>query len=429
MKIRSFELSGCVYHTFGLLMVYPLTDLGVLIQDEMDHTRLYSLDTIRHIDVLDLLQVSSCGSENMTVQEVLEMDRRYYEFSGSYREMGRQHGEAMREGAKRMCDIRLELSLKRARQVQPDYQMAQVLEVAAAHLPFHEQWCPDSYQELLGISEGAGIAMMRLVVGNGYTDFVDVLVREASGVCECTSIAATGAATADGRLHLGQTWDMGFAAADYVVCIKRQPDEGPSTVGITTAGCLSLIGMNEAGICIGNTNVTPTDGRPGVIYLATMNEALRRTSFDEAVATVKQSPRASGHYFYLGGPEGQMVGLETTATQVAEVAPDGLGLYAHTNHYQERTILQWAARREGSANSVDRQGRARQLLEEGCGELGVAEMMEVLSDHAGDNPICRHTQAPASGASLAAVVMTPEERRISFTIGNACANPAVDMSP
>ena len=342
------------------------------------------------------------------------------EVSGSYREMGRQHGEALREGAEQMCEIRIELSLQRARQCRPDYQVGDLLELAGEHLVYHERYCPDTHEEFLGICEGGNIEPERLLIGNGYTDYVDVVTAGLAGTCECTHIAAGPPATADGMLYLGQTWDMDFAAAEYVICIRRKPKNGPATIGITTAGCLSLIAINEAGIAIGNTNLISNDARPGVIYLATINNALGEATFDEAVGAIKEAPRASGHHFYIGGPQRQMVGLETSATAAAELGPDGCGVYAHTNHYISEQMRQYEGTQAPSVNSIDRQGRAQQLLHEKCGDLDVSGMMEILSDHAGENRICRHTDNPSEAASLAAVIMAPEKGQMSFTIGNSC---------
>ncbi|HCU36608.1 MAG TPA: hypothetical protein DGT21_14505 [Armatimonadetes bacterium] len=351
------------------------------------------------------------------------------EFTGSFREIGRQHGEALREGAEAMCETRIELSLSRARKTRPDVDLDHILAVAARHLAFHERYCPDSYEEFLGISEGAGIAPERLLIGNGYTDFVDVVTIGNADICECTHITAAGPATADALTLVGQTWDMSFSAARHVVCIRRKPTGAPATVGITTAGCLSLIGVNEAGIAIGNTNLQSTDARPGVIYLATINHALAATTFEDALERVIHSPRASGHFYYVGGPDGSMAGLETSATAHATLSPDASGLLSHANHYVDSRMRAYEGGGAPGVNSVDRQGRARQLLDAAGGTLDVCAMHAVLSDHHGANPICRHTQDPAGAGTLAAAVMTPQKREISLCIGNACTGEFHTLTP
>ena len=351
------------------------------------------------------------------------------EFEGSFRQMGRQHGEALREGAEAMCETRIELSLSRARKVRPDADLDFILAVAARHLAFHERYCPDTYEEFLGIAEGAGIPPERLLIGNGYTDFVDVVTIGSADICECTHITAAGSATTDGLTLIGQTWDMSFSAARHVVCIRRRPTGAPATVGITTAGCLSLIGVNEAGIAIGNTNLQSTDARPGVMYLATINHALAATALDEAVERVTRSPRASGHFYYLGGPDGRMVGIETSATAHATLRPDASGLLTHANHYVDASMRAYEGGGAPSINSVDRQGRARQQLDAAGGALDISAMQATLSDHEGPNAICRHTEDPAGAGTLAAAIMTPQKREISLCVGNPCCGEFHTLTP
>jgi isopenicillin-N N-acyltransferase-like protein len=345
------------------------------------------------------------------------------ELRGSFRDIGRQHGEALREGAEAMCEIRVELSLSRAQRAGRTYALHELYQIAGRHLKYHQRFCPDTYEEFMGIAEGADIPPERLLIGNGFTDFVDVVTIGRSDICECTHISAAPVATSDGLLHLGQTWDMGFAAAEHVICIRRKPRGAPATVGITTAGCLSLIGMNEEGIAIGNTNLISADARPGVMYLATINHALAATSLGVAIERVKTSPRASGHFYYLGGPEGAMCGLETSANESALLRPDATGLLAHTNHYLDIAMRRFEGEGAPTVDSVDRQGRARQLLDASCGALDRAVMHLILSDHSGRNPICRHTSDPDEAGSLAGVIMTPQRREIALRIGNPCTGP------
>ncbi len=365
----------------------------------------------------------------MAAEEVGPVSITCFEFEGSFGQIGQQHGEALRAGAEAMCETRIELSLRRARSINPATELDDILALAQRHLTFHQDYCPDTYEEFIGISEGAGIAPERLLIGNGYTDFVDVVTVGTAETCECTHITAVGPATADGLTRMAQTWDMSFSAADHVVCIRRRPSSAPATVGITTAGCLSLIGINEAGIAIGNTNLQSTDARPGVIYLATINHALAATTLDEAIERVSSSPRASGHFYYLGGPDGRMAGIETSATRQMVLTPDASGLLAHTNHCLDDEMRRFEPAHCPGVNSVDRQGRARQLLDEGCGSFDTGAMQAVLSDHAGANPICRHTQDSAAGATLAAAVITPQAREITICLGNPCTNGFHALAP
>ena len=106
----------------------------------------------------------------------------------------------------------------------------------------------------------------------------------------CTSFIATAQATADGLTYVGQTWDMHAFAEPHMRVFRRTPDEGPAWVTLTTAGCLSLIGLSDRQIAVGNTNVAPVDARPGVIYLAMIHEALRSPDYATARAAIAWAP-------------------------------------------------------------------------------------------------------------------------------------------
>ncbi|MCZ7600597.1 MAG: hypothetical protein M5U09_26690, partial [Gammaproteobacteria bacterium] len=111
------------------------------------------------------------------------------------------------------------------------------------------------------------------MAGNGYTDIRDAVVQRPS-MEGCTTFTALADDTADGAVWCGQTWDMNLAMLPFVYVLRREPERGPATVGVTTTGCLSLIGVNDEGIAVGNSNITPLDARPGVMYLAMIHHAL-----------------------------------------------------------------------------------------------------------------------------------------------------------
>ena len=241
------------------------------------------------------------------------------ELSGTPEQMGRQHGEEVGEAGIAMVRARCDLALSKAREKDESVDMSRCLSIAAEHLPAHERYSPKVYAEFKALAEGLGVGEGELLIGNGYTDYIDVLMLALAEGAGCTSFIATGEATADGLTYVGQTWDMHAFAEPYMRLFRRQPDEGPAWLTLTTAGCLSLIGLSQNGIAIGNTNVAPTDAHPGVMYLAMIHQALRSPDLDSARAAIADAPRASGHYYYLAGPDGSAVGLETTAARHVEL--------------------------------------------------------------------------------------------------------------
>ena len=347
------------------------------------------------------------------------------ELSGTPREMGRQHGEQLRDLVRGMIETRLELATRAAESANQHLGRPWCLDLAAECVPFLHSYAPAVHEELGGIAEASGFTLPELVIGNGWTDFRDLLsarvekLRSGPMQTECTSLALGGDLTADGRTYLAQTWDMNVTAAPYLVLITRRPAQGPVSVSLTTAGCLSLIGMNQHGIAVGNTNLCPTDARPGVFYLALIHHALAQSQLRAAVEAIAGAHRMSGHYYHLGGPQGEFMGIETTGRQHDLLTP-ALGRTVHTNHYLRETLLARGLAVAATANSLGRQDRMERLTAGLQAPASVTDISQLLANHEGDNPICRHSEDPAGAASLGAVVMCPQTREMWVTGTNPC---------
>ncbi|MBM3498474.1 MAG: hypothetical protein FJX74_07355 [Armatimonadetes bacterium] len=341
---------------------------------------------------------------------------------GSPREMGGRHGERLAEGARAMCDTRIELCLQAAagRLSRQD-----LLALAAESLPVFADFAPEAYAEFGGIAEGAGLGREELLIGNGYTDFVDLVRRRSASVSECTAFMVAGEATTAGSSLLGQTWDMSASAYPHVVAFRRAPRSAPASITLTTAGCLSLVGLNECGIAVGNTNLTPTDARAGVMYLAVIHTALAQTTFEAALAVITDAPRMSGHYYYVGGPTGQLAGVETTALKHTLLRPGASGLLAHANHYVDQGLRRSAAS-EPSRNSLDREARMWELLRAAAGSHDPGTVAVALADH--EAPICRHERPDEEIRTCSVAIMQPAEGRIRLAKGCPCDAPFTDLA-
>jgi isopenicillin-N N-acyltransferase-like protein len=298
------------------------------------------------------------------------------ELKGSFAEMGESFGEIFRNKIQEFSSIRIGLTLKRCRK---DLTEEELLNHAREFVKFQSRKVPDIHGEFMGIAKGADIVPERLLIGNGFTDYRDAACSVFRPM-ECTSFMAKQEACRDGSF-VGQTWDMSTSAEDYVVLVKRDPEKGPRTMALTTTGCLSLIGINEHGICIGNNNLIPTDARTGLIYLAMIHKTLSCTSFEEACEWVKQSPLSSAHHYYVAAPGDTIASIERSATQFAELAVDPVR--AHTNHFIAPELLAYEYRKPSDPDkSVGRLERAEELLETAKGSIDADTFMSFLRDTA-----------------------------------------------
>ncbi len=351
-------------------------------------------------------------------REVQLMPIEIIELSGSPGEMGRQHAEQAREAGTAIVRARCDLALSKARERDESVDMSRCLSLAAEHLPAHERYSPEVYAEFRALAEGLGVGEDELLIGNGYTDYIDVLMLSLDEGGGCTSFIATGEATADGLTYVGQTWDMNAFAEPHMRLFRRQPDDGPAWLTLTAAGCLSLIGLSGNGIAIGNTNVAPNDARPGVMYLAMIHEALRSADFDNARAAITDAPRASGHYYYLAGADGCAVGLETTARRHVEL-PMERGLLVHANHYHGPDLAE-LSRQPASENSQAREIALHGYLWPRAGRIELEDLVAGLRLHQGAHPVCRPPAEASEVTTCAAAIICPQRR----TMWVAIANPA-----
>lgn len=341
---------------------------------------------------------------------------------GTPRAMGIAHGRALAEEIHALAAERLRLSLAAADEAGEPATPDTALALARKFLPIQERWSSEVHAEFMGIAEGARIAPERLLIGNGYTDFKDVLCRQPAlvpALQECTVFHVASEASRDGRGYVGQTWDMHSSAEPFILCLLRRPADAPATLGITTAGCLSLVGVNEAGIACGNSNLVPTDARPGVIYLALIHAALARRRWEEACAVIRDAPRASGHNYYLAGPGGAFANLETTAEHSEHLMPT-TPIFVHANHYQSPRLQPFQAPLRPEATTTHRERRLAARLAARAGRLDPEALREALADHeAGSGPVCVHDHGDG-GKSCAAVVLCPETRELWARVGNPC---------
>lgn len=343
------------------------------------------------------------------------------DLEGTPREMGRRHGELLADGAHAMCEARIELSLRAGQGLSRD----DLLALARGSLPVFGDFAPDAYAEFRGIAEGAELSEEELLIGNGYTDFADLVGRRAAGPSECTAFQVASSASGDGKSYLGQTWDMSVSAFPHVVAFRRAPAAGPASVTMTTAGCLSLVGINECGIAIGNTNLVPCDATDGIMYLAIIHTVLAQTTFGDAVNVVISAPRMSGHFYYLGGPEGDLLGIETAAKRHAPLEPNDAGLLAHANHYTDPALAAYVKQGTPTGNSPTREERTCDLLNAGLGRHDATSLATILADH--EAPICRHETPGDEARTCSAAIMCPSTRTIRMTKGYPCEEEMVEV--
>lgn len=350
---------------------------------------------------------------------------KHLEVQGAPTVMGEAHGEAFRDQIAALYAARIDNAIGQAKSYGGvSIDEAGLLAIAKRCLPIVEGFAPAGYLELTGIARGAKMSLESIWAMNALTDLRDVAAwgdpRTWGGAPEgegCSAFVVAPDRAKDGAALVGQTWDLSTDNLPFVILLTRKPESGPSTRTLTTVGCLSLIGMNEAGIAIGTTNIRTLDARAGVGYLDVIHAVLAETSLKSAVARVVDAPRAGAHYFYVMDASGSAAAIECTAAQ-SHVQHITSGTFVHCNHVLAEKNVELEVKGTPVVSSHHRQARFSELLTKNT-PLDEVDLFRFLADHADEpNSICRHDYNGIT--SNAGVVMSPTDGRFWAVHGPPC---------
>jgi len=356
-----------------------------------------------------------------------EQTLRVVEVSGSRRAMGESFGEQLRAEARELYVIRLRSALTQAHEEgRREAAEEDLHRIARASFRVTADCDPETADEMEGIARGAGLTIEQVMVLNGLTDLRDALSWWRGGELfgGCTAIVAQSDATRAGRMLCGQTWDLGTDNMPYVLAVRRKPSSGLRSIGLTVAGGLPFLGINEAGLAVGTTNLRTRDAQAGVVYVSLIDRGLRSRTAKEALKAMSAPPRAGGHFFYMADALGTAVALECTAKRHAarEVTR---GVFVHANHCLEPDHHEI----DVDAAHPSTQARQRQmtaLAEQAVGTLDEEALKSFFADTSGvPVAICRDD---VDGTSTnAAAIFAPEQGALLACHGLPSHAPWVEL--
>lgn len=357
------------------------------------------------------------------------MSLRHTELAGSPKTIGECFGEQFRDGIRNLAESRTDHLVSFIQRYDPERNVSRryLHRVVAETLEAHQLYDTAIWDEFDGIARAAGLSHEELLIANGLTDMRDYLLvdnklmrqRCTAYMGECSAFLAPPMLT-NGAPVVGQTWDMNNDAGEFIVVVHRKPDNGPETLGLTTVGCLSLIGMNSEGVSVGNTNLVPTDARPGVNYLFTITRALRCSSADEAADVIDATPRLSGHNYYTADAT-TVVNLETTGarskrTDVTE------RIFVHTNHYLDADLKRLEFTEQNSEGSEFRYRQLSANVAEQPTPFTMEMGWEQLADNTREAGAICNEDADGTYAvfcTVATIVQSPAERTLWICAGGS----------
>lgn len=336
--------------------------------------------------------------------------------SGASYQIGLQYGQACRENIIRSIRMNVGGAVYNGR-VGKD----EILANAEQFLPTVKKFDPYLIEMLEGMAEGAGVLPAEVFALRCMLE-VDSYYNSIAGFC--TSFAAAGKATADGKTILGQNIDS-FPGTPLDLLRIRHSD-GLEQLTLSLGGVLEYtLSSAGFGICA-NSLLTPVEKEnytrviPAACYLP---RVMRQHSIIDALGLLSRCARGTA-YYHLAGADGCMTGIESVFDQIKILLPEK-DMLAHTNHYLDSRFRQDDLASSVLPDSFSRRRRMCKLMQKYYGGITKELMMEILADH--DNhpgSICRHTDntkpAYMNSETLASIIMVPEDGTMYITCGNPC---------
>lgn len=331
------------------------------------------------------------------------------ELSGSARERGRAHGEALREEIRDR--IAKTLNGVAENDVAPWWRATEAAAPAIA-------------EELIGVAEGAGSRLADVVQINAF-EALDVAQQADLGAGGCTVIGVSRAGS--GPL-LAQNWDSSPSSTS---ALGTEPDHalrphlhcGPDTLTtlvLASPGGIGWVGMNEAGVALVNADLFTHRLRLGVPSKVMRRVILAERSRSEGLRKLHEWGGVGGRSYLVGDLTGADL-VEVSAEEPTPIHLPQVGRgWVHTNHAVSTRIAPHEDTAKVPASSPARYARAGALMQQ-FEWNSFDEVAALLADHRGDPySVCCHVNDQQPLVTAASVIFDCELRQALVAIGNPC---------
>ena len=345
------------------------------------------------------------------------------EVSGSHYEMGFQYGKACPEIPDMLV---MTYGLFGGREKIQGF-LDTTIPVYLSHT---EQYASEIVEEMRGMADGSGLAFEDILFLN-----ITYEISVESVMGGCTSFAAAGEVTANGKQLAGQNIDHIEHWTDYLILLKMKPADGPEVMAVTANGCLTLTGINSAGISVNmnllrnNESMEPKGGVPTHVIL---RKILMSETLGEAIYAIASAEgRSPKNYLVTSVNEG-IIDVETTMTDADIQYPEN-GILTHANHFKAERFKSSDLAPVLVPDSYIRSQKMFHLMDEHRGNISVDLMKQFFQDHSNyPNAICRHRNPkgllPISRImkTLISIISCPEEQKVYIAAGNPCETEYVE---
>ena len=265
-------------------------------------------------------------------------------------------------------------------------------------------------EEMEGIARGAGRTCGEILALNVRTEIMPPSFLTGVDAGECTAIAVSPAASADGETLLAQNWDWVGTQRDAMVVLRVVEGERPACLTLTEAGMLAKIGFNAHGVgmCLNILRSVFDGAKPGIPVHILLRALLGRSSVRDAIAFCAKLSFGGSSNILMADRGGDAASLEFSPKGLRVVRGEGATL-CHTNHFLHPEAAGWQATQVPNLSSLPRLERARQHAA-ARPKQGIEDLKRLLRDEsAGLLSICRKPDpslpVPVRIESVASVIM------------------------
>ena len=303
------------------------------------------------------------------------------------------------------------------------------LELANRYLPYAEAYAPELVLEIRAQAEAASVDFHALLAHNFFLDFDDLAYPFLADqlLFGCTSFGLEKSITTTNQAYIGQNYDYRSVFKGMDCLLHLKPNKLPEAFIWSVVGVIGCAGINSAGIGVVINKLVPSDSRVGVPHAFIVRKILQQERLGDAVEAVISAKRSTGINYLLGDSSGQMISLETTATNYEPIYPQN-GNIVHSNHYLVNNLRAYERFRLPYSNdSIVRYGRMVKILGEGSERFDLDSIKLILEDHQNfPYSICRHEgenlHHDLLGKTLGSIIINLSARKMLVASGNPCEN-------
>ncbi len=288
-------------------------------------------------------------------------------------------------------------------------------EFIRSHSAMIEQYAPHLSIELKGLAEGAEISYDEAVLLQVRSEII-YSHNSLLDAAECSTIGVH----ANAETILGQTIDLPgqLAPLGHVFRIKPSQPNETEILMYGFAGLLGYAGINSSGLSLNINMLTSSGWKAGVPPYLLCRLILETHSIDEAIAVIKDIPRASSRCFLISD-KNRMVTIEMTPDDYQIMEGDVL---YHTNHYLDDRLAEDETLHFLFKNSSIKRLNQLKHLTQDRAKLDTERLFDVFSDHSlFPVGLCAHSEGNIKRQdTVAAIVMEPQKGILYARKGHPC---------